>query len=389
MTSSQPPAYLVAARRTAIGRIGGIHRNRRVEDLATALVAPLLADARLGPGDIDEVVLGNAAAGSNPARLVALSAGLADTVPAITLDQQCASGLAAILQAFRTIAAGEASIVLAGGAESLSTAPWRVARPRTAGQLPRFLGFGATNAAEADAPILVEAAEALAQKFQITRPRQDDYAAESRERAGREAAERSLRDEIVSLKVAASEVRDEALTASHGLGDLADLPTFFEPDGTVTPGNSTAMHDGAALALVVDAAVWEGLGRPPAIRLLASATTGTPPGAEAEAPIAAVARLKSRLNGSAALVGGLVELGETSAAQAIAFADSLGIDAAHINPHGGGLTRGHPYGAAGAVLAVRMFSHLARHRRPDTPSHGTVVLGAIGGLGTAALFEAV
>ena len=133
-------AYIVAARRSALGRVGGLHRNRRVEDLAAPVIAAALADARIEPAEVDEVVIGNASQGGNPARLIALAAGLPLSAPALTIDRQCGSGLDAILHAVRAIDHGEAEIVVAGGVESLSTAPWRIAKPKSVFSFPTSSG---------------------------------------------------------------------------------------------------------------------------------------------------------------------------------------------------------------------------------------------------------
>src|SRR5262249_27937056 len=124
------PAYVVAARRSALGRVGGLHKGRRIEELSAPVLAAALRDSGLKPQRVDEVIVGNASEGGNPARLIALAAGLSDDVPAVTIDRQCGSGLDAILGAIRAIAAGDAEVIVAGGAEALSTAPWRIAKPR-------------------------------------------------------------------------------------------------------------------------------------------------------------------------------------------------------------------------------------------------------------------
>ncbi len=142
------PAYIIAARRSALGRVGGLHRNRRIEDLAAPVVRAALADAGLGPEAVDEILIGNATQGGNPARLIALAAGLPETSAAATLDRQCGSGLDAIIAACRTIGGGEADVIVAGGAESLSTAPWRVAKPKSIYQTPHFIGIEPAAAEE-------------------------------------------------------------------------------------------------------------------------------------------------------------------------------------------------------------------------------------------------
>jgi acetyl-CoA C-acetyltransferase len=157
----------------------------------------------------------------------------------------------------------------------------------------------------------------------------------------------------------------------------------------VTPGNTTALHDGAAIVVMVSEAVWRELGKPPALRLVASAAQGVPPEQEAKAPIAAVAKLYSRLNGHKPDEIDVFEVGETSAAQAIALAATLGLDEARINADGGAIARGHPLGASGAVLVVRLFSRMVRDKAAARPRFGVAAQGALGGMGIAALFEAV
>ena len=195
-------AYIVAARRTALGRPGGLHRCRRVETLAAPVLLAALADAGLDAEAVDQIILGNTTAGGNPARIVGLAAGLRDSVPALTVDRQCASGLDAILLAMRAVALGEANVVVAGGAESLSTAPWRVARPRSLFQTPRFMALEPEDAGNGEAPHSVAASEELARRLGIGRDRQDSYTLQSHLRAEQAMSERRFVGEIVPLRMA-------------------------------------------------------------------------------------------------------------------------------------------------------------------------------------------
>jgi acetyl-CoA C-acetyltransferase len=381
-------AYIVSARRSALGRIGGMHRNRRVEDLTAPVILAALADAGIMPSEVDEVVIGNASQGGNPARLIALAAGLPLTSPALTMDRQCASGLDAILHAVRCIASGEAEIIVAGGAESLSTAPWRIAKPRTVYQLPHFIGLEPANGGASDVPQPLIASQALAQRHQISRAAQDAYAMKSHLRAQTAREARRFVGEIVPLRATREEARDESATGLI-LDDLEAETAYCPPDGTLTPLNSSQPHDGAAIAIVVSEAVWLRLGRPPALRPVASAVEGVAPGVEAEAPIAAMKKLDGRLNGFDRSAIRAVELGETSAAQAIAVMTSTGIEEGILNADGGAVVRGHPLGAAGAVLVARLFTRMLRSEAKQRNGFGLVTLGAMGGLGLATLFEAV
>lgn len=382
-----PKAYIVAARRSAIGRIGGLHRLRRLEDLTAPIIVKALEDARIAAKDVDEIILGNATAGGNPARLVALASGLADMMPAMTVDRQCASGLEAIAQASVLIASGEAKIIVAGGMESLSTAPWRVARPRNPFLMPRFIGHDQGDGM--DCSRLVLAAETVAQRFQITRKRQDAYAAQTRQRALQADDAKAFIGEIVALKKERSEMRDEALSEVYDLDGLGGLPVFREPDGSVTQGNAASMHDGAAIVVLVSADVLSGLGKIPALAVIGCASSGASAGEEATASIEAMRKLKARVNGALPEKLSLVELNEASAAEAIAFRDSLSISEDALNPDGGALARGYPFGAGSAVAAVRVFSRLARQKAAVKSETGVAVSGGLGGVGTAVAFQRV
>lgn len=365
--------------------MGGLHKSRRVEDLAAPVLLAALKDAGLSPERVDEVIIGNCAAGGNPARLIALAAGLPETVPASTIDQQCGSGLEAILAAIRRIASGEADVIVAGGAESLSTAPWRIARPKSLYQTPHFIGIEPASVTDVDEQRLYEASEDLARNLGITRLQQDAFALKSHIRAGRAREARRFVGEILPLRAEREEARDQS-AVEPDMADLERLTPYVPPDGTLTPGNTRAMHDGAAMVLVVSQGIWAELGKPPALTLVASAAKGIAPEQEAQAPIAAMHKLYDRLNGFDRSAIRRVEMSESSAAQAIAFCQALGIPEDVVNRDGGAIVRGHPLGAAGAVLIARLFSGLAREKAETTPQFGVAALGAIGGLGLAALF---
>lgn len=384
------PAYVVAARRTALGRIGGLHRSRRLEDLAAPVIAAALADCGLPPARVDEIVLGNTTQGGNPARIVALAAGLPDTVAATTIDRQECSGLDAVVAACRMIGAGEADVVVAGGAESPSTAPWRIAKPKSLYQLPQFLRLETAEPIEGEEPDALEAAEETSRRLGIGRTQQDMWAMRSHVKAERSREARAFVGEIVPLRANAEEARDQSATDPTP-DELEKLTPFLRPDGTLTPGNTSAAHDGAAMVVVVSEAVWQELGQPKALRLVGSAVRGVGPDHEVSAPIEAMKTLYGRLNGFNPKDIGVVELSEVSAAQALAFSSTLGLDDDIVNPDGGAVVRGRPFGAAGAVLVVRLFTRMVRQPAAGAPRvpNGVAVLGGSGGMGLAALFEAV
>lgn len=382
-------SYIIAARRTALGRVGGLHRNRRIDALTVPVIEAALSDANIAPDRVDELILGNASQGGNPARLVALAAGVPETAAAYTIDRQCASGLDAVLTACRTISDGEAEVIIAGGSESLSTAPWRIAKPKSLYHLPHFIGFEPALMDETEEPHLFEASEVLSQRLNIAREQQDAWALKSHLKAESGREQRKFVGEIVPLRTNPEEAKDQSATAGASPEDFSSEPPWLPPEGRLTPANTSAMHDGAAMMVIVSQAVWEELGRPPAMRLVTSVSRGVGPDNEAAAPMEAMQKLYDRLAGFNPKDICLVELSETSAAQAIAFSTSLGLEEDLINPDGGAVVRGHPLAAAGAVLVVRLFSRMVRQRNAGKLQYGVATLGAIGGIGVAALFESV
>ncbi len=377
--------YIVAARRSAIGRLGGLHRNRRIEDLAAPIVAQALTDAGIEPAKVDTLVLGNTTAGSNPARVIALLAGLPDRAPALTIDRHTASGLEAICAAVSRIASGEAEVAVAGGAESQSTAPWRLAKPRTLYHMPRFIGLAQSEHGDTGELASVEAAEALARRLGIPRSRQDEFALASHIKAELARDGRRLVKEIVPLRAKPEESRDEL----PGEPDIDDMEAFAPilGDGTLTAGNTSLPADGAAFVVAVSERVYQQLGKPPALVLARAASIGVAPAADIEAPIEAVRALALRVSGLDPAEVPCIELGETSAVQAIAFQSALKLGDTIVNADGGQIARGQPAGAASAVLVVRLFSRMIRDERASAAARGIAAIGAAGGQGLAALFQ--
>lgn len=379
-------AIVIAARRTAIGRVGGLHRARALEQLAAPVIRAVLADAGLEAGAVDEVILGNAVGGGgNPARLAALAAGLPETVPGLTLDRQCASGLDAVIMAARLIETGGAEAVIAGGAESASTAPWRVRKPANLfADLPEFFHEAAFTP-HADAPGMVEAAENVARERDIPRDRQDAYALESHRRAAAAQAEGCFTAEIVALGRDAAEARDEGPRAGLSAALLARMPPLMR-EGTVTAGNSCAISDGAAIVLLVGEKLHRGLGAPPGLRVIAAASAGVAPRLLG---LAAVPALEAACRRAGLTPADLqaVEFNEAFASQVLASLDALGLDSERVNTDGGALAFGHPYGASGAVLVTRLYTRLIRNHTGLAGARGAAMIAAAGGVGAAAVFE--
>lgn len=386
-------AYIVAARRTALGRVGGLHARRRIDDLTAPVIRSALGDCKINPALVDGVILGNATEISNPARLISLAAGLPETASAITIDRQCASGLDAIVQACRMVGAGDADVMIAGGAEALSTAPWRVAKPKHLHQLPRFLGLEPATADAADEPQLFEASEQLARGANIGRPEQDQIALRSHMAALAARDARTFVGEIVPLRTTSEEARDE-MVRDLTLAELERLSAFSGAGGLLTAGNTSTQADGAAIVIVILPRIWREIGEPRALQLVTAASIGVAPDREAFAAVAATQKLIGLHNDLDLARISAIETSETSAAQLIALARHFGLDPAVINGGGGAIARGHPFAAASAVLVVRLFSTLVRAFANQAAASdggsrmGLATLSAIGGLGSAALFQA-
>jgi len=382
-------AIIIAARRTAIGKVGGLHARRSLDELAAPVIQAVLADIGLDADKIDEIVLGNAiGGGGNPARLIALAAGLPESVAAITLDRQCASGLDAIVMSAHMIASGAADAVIAGGAESASTAPWRIAKPANLyTELPHFFSQPAFTPSVHGDPGMIEAAENVARQEAISRERQDAFALESHRRAIEAARAGIFQQEIVPLGEGPQERHDEGPRASLSAGLLARMRPLLCEDGTVTAGNSCQINDGAAVVLIVSRDLHQKLGSPPGLVLVNAASAGVPPRLLGLAGIPAARKASIAANVPIPSIGA-VEVNEAFASQTIATADQLDLDPSRLNIFGGALAYGHPYGASGAVLVARLFTRLARTgaTRDDTRT-GMAIVAAAGGLGTAAIFN--
>ena len=353
-------ARLIAARRTAVVPRGGAFARLSIEDLAAPVLAACLADAGIDPTRVDEVILSNAlGAGGNPARRVALAAGLPDTVAGLTTDRQCSGGLDAILLAKALIDSGAADIVLAGGVESYSRRPLRLATDPDGGPPVPYDQARFTPWPDRD-PDMSQAADALAVRLAITRDRQETWAAESHAKA----LAADLSSEIVPLNGITRDAFPRALVPRL----LSRAPVLT---GSITAATAAVAADAAAVCLVVSDRLAQGRG----LALLAGATLGGNPIEPGLAPLAAIRRIWS---------GGPLhqaEIMEAYAVQALTVIDGAGLDPQIVNPAGGGLARGHPIGASGAILAVRLFHGLRSGR-------GLAAIAAAGGIGTALLLEA-
>lgn len=367
---------VVAALRTPVGTAG---RSLAHVD-AAGLAAPVLAALSESlPGlAVAEVVLGNCMGpGGNVARVSALAAGLPVTVPALTVDRQCGSGLAAITTA-AALVRDRPGLVLAGGTESASTAPWRFWPPAAGAEPVRYERAPFAPAWFAD-PDMGLAADLLAAERGVTRERQDAYAARSHARAYASLERGGFRDETVAV---AGVARDERPRPGMTADRLARLRPAFREGGTVTAGNACGINDGAAAVAVVDAATHRRLGVP-GLRVLATANAGVDPDRPG---IGVVPAVRSALDRAGVGLDDLdaVEVNEAFAGQVLACCDELGLDPDRVCPGGGALGLGHPWAASGALLVVRLFSRLVREDRGEL---GLAAIAVGGGQGVAMVVQ--
>ncbi|AEW93050.1 MULTISPECIES: thiolase family protein [Streptomycetaceae] len=363
--------YIVDAVRTPVGKYGGALSGVRPDDLAAHVVRALVARTPdLDPARVDDVVLGNAnGAGEenrDVARMAVLLAGLPVTVPGSTVNRLCGSGMEAVIQAYRAVALGDASVVIAGGVESMSRAPWVLPKPERgfpAGHQEMYsttLGWRMVNPAmPAEWTVsLGEGAELVADRHAITREAQDAFALASHHKAARAWRDGRYDAEVVPVDGTGLQ-RDETIRDDTSLEALAKLKPVFRKDGTVTAGNASPLNDGAAALLVTDAEGLRATGREPLARISASAVTGIEPHYFGLGPVEAVRRALAKAGrGFADLT--TFELNEAFAAQALGcLAEWPDLDPATVNPRGGAIAIGHPLGASGARITGAVAHQLA------------------------------
>lgn len=391
--------FVVGAIRTPIGKVRGALSSVRPDDLAAIAVRGVLATCpALPPGTVDDVAFGAANQSGednrNVGRMAALLAGLPTSVSGTTLNRLCGSGLDALGYGFRSIALGETECVVVGGVESMSRAPFVLARPDQ--PLPRevhlvdtTLGWRFVNRAmPANWTVtLGETAELVADRLRIDRAAQDRYAFSSHQRAVQSAAQGGFADEIVPVVLEGGEKveRDESPRPDSSLERLAALPPVFRAGGTVTAGNSSPLNDGAAALLLVSERVVDMYGLQPFARVIGVAVAGVDPDVMGLGPVPATRRLLDRFGVSIADVAA-IELNEAFAAQSIGVLRSLDIDEddGRVNAKGGAIALGHPLGASGARIAVTLVHRLAESG--GGLGLATMCIGV--GQGISVLFEA-
>lgn len=389
-------AVIVAYGRSAIGKAPkGKLKYTRPEDVAAQVVKGVLGKVpQLNTEDIEDFVLGcafpEAEQGFNVANIVAMRAGLPDCVPTQTVNRFCSSGLQTIAIAANSIMVGQADVVLAGGVEFMSTVPMEgniiAPNPYLMENRPEaYMSMGLT-------------AEKVAEKFNVTRQMQDEFAVESHRRAAKAQLEGKFDEEIIPVEAVRTVTnesgmvknetfifaKDEGVRSNVSVEGLAKLPTVFKKNGTVTPGNASQMSDGAAAVLLMSREKAEELGIKPLAIFRSFAVAGVDPEIMGIGPIKAIPKVL-KIAGLEKDDIDLIELNEAFASQSIACINELGLDPKKVNPNGGAIALGHPLGCTGSFLTAKLLSEMRRRNS----KYGIVSMCIGGGMGAAAIFEII
>jgi len=388
---------IAGSARTPIGKFGGSLAGLTAPELGAAAARAALQRARVEARELDEAIIGcarQAGAGPNVARQVAHRAGAPFSVPAFTVNKACGSGLKAILSGFQAIRLQDATIVLAGGTESMSRVPYYVESARWGvklGDTPLVDGMYRDGfLCPLCGQVMGQTAENLAERYGISRQEQDQYAAASQGRAEAARKRGLFRQEIAPVEVKGRGGAIKMVEADEHPRDgvtpesLASLPPAFKTGGTVHAGNSSGITDGAAAVVLMPLAEARRRGAAPLFALRAYATAGVEPDIMGIGPVPAIRSLMAKAGMSLAQVD-LVEVNEAFAAQVLACARDLELDVEKLNVNGGAIALGHPIGASGARIVVTLLHEMARRRS----RYGIASLCISGGMGIAALFESV
>ena len=387
--------------RTAIGTFGGAIKDVPAVDLGTTVAKAIISRSGIDAEEINQVIVGNvlmAGQGMNPARQVGINAGVPETSPAMTLNRMCASGLQAIVSAAQEIALGESDVILAGGIENMDMAPFLLPK----GRYGYRMGLPEAKMGLLDHMVydglwdkfndyhMGVTAENVAEQYGLSRDEVDEYSARSHQRAEKSRDEGYFDDQIVPVEIKQKKETIQFTTDEHvrpnataeGLAKLR--PVFKKDGGTVTAANASGINDGAAMMLVSSGRKAEELGLPVAGRLVSAAVAGVDPSLMGAGMIPA-SRLAMKKAGLTVDDLDAVEANEAFSSIAIAVGRELEVPEEKMNPVGGAVALGHPIGATGAVLTVKILHHLAR----TNGRYGLVTLCIGGGMGIAAIFERV
>jgi len=388
---------IVSAVRTAIGSFGGSLSEFGAVDLGVIAAKEAIKRAGISPNDIDEVVIGNvlsAGLGQNVARQIAIKSGLSQEISAMTINKVCASGLRSVSLAAQIIKAGDADVILCGGVESMSNAPFLLNKARFGYKLGNntlvdtILSDGLMDAFE-DYHMGITA-ENIAEQWNISRLEQDTFAAKSQEKTAIAIKENKFDDEIVPVLIPQKKgdplvfKRDEYPRASTTVEVLSKLRPAFKPDGTVTAGNSSGINDGAAMLIIMSKEKADAMGLKPMAKIVSYASAGVSPSIMGYGPVASTKKALERANLTADDLD-LIEANEAFASQSLAVIKDLDLPSEKVNVNGGAIALGHPIGASGARILTSLLYEM--QRRKSKTGLATLCIG--GGMGATMIVEAI
>ncbi|WP_026366331.1 thiolase family protein [Salinicoccus albus] len=388
---------ITQATRTAIGKLGGTLQDETVDYLATHVIEDVIKKSDLPPHLIEEVILGQAkqsADASNLARVSALRAGIPASVPSYTLHRQCGSGVQAMNSAAQQIQCGLSDIILAGGAESMSTAPYYARNLRFGIKSGNeFLLDPNTESQPGSQPFedygkltMGMTAENLAERYNISREEQDEFALSSQERAKNAIANGYFEEEIVPYNVKKRketiEFKVDEYPRDTTFEKLSTLNPAFKENGTVTAGNSSGRNDGASALIIMSEEKAQELGKLPKARIVSQASAGVDPAYMGVGPVPATQKALKQANLNINDID-IIELNEAFSAQSLAVIKELNLDIDKVNPNGGAVAFGHPIGATGAILTTKLLHALERTGK----RYGLVTLCIAGGMGISTVIE--
>jgi len=389
-------AVIVGGVRTAIGSFGGALKDTPAAELGRVVIEAVLKRSSIEPADVDEVIMGNvlqAGGGMNVARQAAIAAGVPDSVPSFTLNKVCGSGLKSVALAAQAIRAGDAEVIVAGGTESMSRAPYLLANARWGyrlgnGELLDSMLSEGLTCAMAGCHMGITA-ENVADLYSVSREQQDQFAAESQKRAAAARSDGRFRTEIVPVVISAKKgataifESDEYIRPETTVKTLATLrPAFRKEDGTVTAGNASGINDGAAAVVVMSHERARLMELAPRAEIVAYASAGVEPRYMGMGPVPAIERVLDRAGMSLNDID-LFEVNEAFAAQSLAVINKLDLDQSRVNVNGGAIALGHPIGASGARILVTLLHEMERRNA----RRGLAALCIGGGQGIAMVLE--
>jgi len=365
-------AVIISAVRTPVGKFLGALKSFKAIDLGAIVVRESVKRAGVAPADVDEVIMGcviQAGLGQNPARQAALKGGLPDTVSAVTVNKVCGSGLKAVMMAAQGVRLGDTEIVVAGGMESMSNAPYLLPKARE--------GYRLGDGTIVDSAIndglwcafddqhMGCTGEVISERFQVSRQEQDEYSLNSHRKAAAAIKSGKFKEEIVSVEIPQKKGApvvfdtDEPVREDTSLEALGKLKPAFKEGGTVTAGNAPGMNDGASALVVSSAERARALGVEPLARIIGQATSGIEPKLVMMAPVEAIKKLLKKTGWSLSDVD-LIELNEAFAVQAVAITRELGLDPEKLNVNGGAVALGHAIGQSGSRILTTMLYEMKR-----------------------------